>query len=37
MNNIFNAKVKLNLETPEWNQVNFWGKKFESVQTKGLE
>ena len=46
MNNIFKVKenkrlvreqYKLNLETPEWNQVTFWGKKFESIWIKGLK
>ena len=45
MNNIFKVKenkrvvreqYKLNLETPEWNQVIF-GPKFESIWIKGLE
>ena len=46
MNNIFKVKenkrvvreqYKLNLETPEWNQVTFGAKKFESIWIKGLE
>ena len=43
MKNIFKVKKnkrlvrELNLKTPEWNQVTFGGKKFESIRTKGLE
>ena len=42
MNNIFKVKenkrllreqYKLNLDTPEWNQVTFFGKTFESIYT----
>ena len=46
MNNIFKVKenkrlateqYKLNLETPEWKQVYFWDRNFESIWIKGLE
>ena len=34
MNNIFNVKVKLNLETPEWKQVTFGAKSLKVYRTK---
>ena len=34
MNNIFNVKVKLNLETPEWKQVTFGAKSLKVYRPK---